>query len=96
MKNRKKWSRLPEPRRVKMPLSMLRRGRGLTQAAVAKSLGLDPAAVSRRESRGADLMTISMLRDYARILGDDVEVVFVSKMGHRIVVDFEDGSDEKQ
>ncbi len=76
----------PKPGRVvAMPLRALREAAGKTQAEVAAALGKDQAEVSRLERR-TNIET-DTLREYARALGATCEVVFVSKQGHRVVVD---------
>ena len=71
---------------VVMSLASLRTAHGMTQTDVAKALGVSPTVISKRESSGTHL-GVSSLRDYARALGDQCEIVFVSKLGHRIVID---------
>ncbi len=44
-------------------------GRGLTQAAMAKRLGVSQAQVSRIEKQGYDAYTLNTLRKYVRALG---------------------------
>ena len=72
-------------RGVRITLSALRGGRGMTQAEVAKAVGTDQGEISRMERR-LDVK-LSTLRRYARALGAKCEVVFVwPKTGHRITV----------
>lgn len=74
---------------VVMSLTSLRKAHGMTQSDVAKALGVDSTVISKRESCGPHL-NVSTLRDYARALGDQCEITFVSKLGHRIVIDLGD------
>ena len=55
-----------------MPLSELRAARLLTQESIAKSLGINQAAVSKMERR-AD-MYISTLRDFIAAMGGELEI----------------------
>ena len=73
---------------VAMPLRALREAAGKTQAEVAAALGKDQAEISRLERRGN--IETDTLRAFARALGAECEVVFVSKRGHRIVVQLAD------
>jgi transcriptional regulator with XRE-family HTH domain len=80
-------------RRVVMSLADLRVAHGFTQTDVAKALGVSPTVISKRESNGPHL-NISTLRDYVRALGDQCEIVFVSKLGHRITIDLGEEREE--
>ena len=55
-----------------MPLNELRAARLLTQESIAKSLGINQAAVSKIERR-AD-MYISTLRDFVAAMGGELEI----------------------
>ena len=55
-----------------MPLNELRAARLLTQESIAKSLGINQAAVSKMERR-AD-MYISTLRDFVAAMGGELEI----------------------
>jgi HTH-type transcriptional regulator/antitoxin HipB len=48
-----------------------RQAAGLTQAEVAKRLGVSQAQVARIEKRGYDAYTLNTLRRYVKALGDD-------------------------
>jgi HTH-type transcriptional regulator/antitoxin HipB len=48
-----------------------RQAAGLTQAEVAKRLGVSQAQVARIEKRGYDAYTLTTLRRYVRALGDE-------------------------
>lgn len=48
-----------------------RQAAGLTQAEVAKRLGVSQAQVARIEKRGYDAYTLTTLRRYVQALGDD-------------------------
>ena len=67
-----------DPRRVailllaEMPLSELRAARQLTQESLAKSLGINQAAVSKMERRTD--MYISTLRDFVVAMGGELEI----------------------
>lgn len=57
-----------------------RQASGLTQAEVAKRLGVNQSQVSRIEKRGYDAYTLTTLRKYLRALGDsfrlEVKVIY--------------------
>ncbi len=57
-----------------------RQAAGLTQAEVAKRLGISQSQVSRIEKRGYDAYTLNTLRKYVKALGDsfrlEVKVVY--------------------
>ena len=52
-----------------------REAAGLTQAEVAKRLGVSQAQVARLEKSGYDSYTLNSLRRYVQALGDDFELV---------------------
>ena len=52
-----------------------RQAAGLTQAEVAKRLGVSQAQVARLEKSGYDGYTLNSLRRYVKALGDDYELV---------------------
>lgn len=58
-----------------------RQAAGLTQAEVAKRLGVNQSQVSRIEKRGYDAYTLTTLRKYLRALGDsfrlEVKVIYL-------------------
>jgi hypothetical protein len=72
---------------VTMTLASLRAAHRLSQSDVAKALGVNQGVVSRRERAGRHIV-VSTLQDYARCLGCQCEVTFVSRLGHRFTVDF--------
>jgi transcriptional regulator with XRE-family HTH domain len=74
---------------VTMTLADLRQAHRMSQGDIAKALGVDQAVISRRERAGAHVV-VSTLQDYARALGCECEVTFVSKLGHRYTVDLEE------
>lgn len=51
-----------------------RQAAGLTQAELAKRLGVSQAQVARIEKRGYDAYTLNTLRRYVRALGDDFQL----------------------
>jgi len=57
-----------------------RQAAGLTQAEVAKRLGITQSQVSRIEKRGYDAYTLNTLRKYVNALGDsfrlEVKVIY--------------------
>lgn len=65
------WLQLVEARQVA----------GLTQAEVARRLGISQSQVARIEKRGYDAYTLTTLRKYAKALGDsftlEVKVVYL-------------------
>jgi HTH-type transcriptional regulator/antitoxin HipB len=54
-----------------------RRAAGLTQAELAKRLGVSQAQVARIEKRGYDAYTLNTLRRYVQALGKSLEVKVV-------------------
>jgi transcriptional regulator with XRE-family HTH domain len=71
-----------------MPLSELRAARMLTQESIAKSLGINQAAVSKMERR-AD-MYISTLRDFIAAMGGELEITARFPDGAVKIQQFED------
>lgn len=70
---------------VRMPLRALREAAGLTQAQVAKASGLVQPEISKLESATTlDDRMVSTVRRYVEALQNDLEIVAVSKHGHRI------------
>lgn len=57
---------------AEMPLNELRAARQLTQESLAKSLGINQAAVSKMERRTD--MYISTLREFVAALGGELEI----------------------
>lgn len=51
-----------------------RQSTGMTQAEVAKRLGVSQAQVARIEKRGYDAYTLNTLRRYVKALGEDFEL----------------------
>ena len=70
------------------PLSELRAARLLTQESIAKSLGINQAAVSKMERR-AD-MYISTLRDFIAAMGGEPEITARFPDGAVKIQQFED------
>ena len=56
---------------VWLQLVEARQAAGLTQAELARRLGVSQAQVARIEKRGYDAYTLSTLRRYVKALGDD-------------------------
>jgi transcriptional regulator with XRE-family HTH domain len=54
---------------------------GLTQEAVAELMGTTKSAVSRLESAGKHAPSLTTLKKYARAVGCDLEIKFISKSG---------------
>lgn len=54
-----------------LQLAEAREAAGLTQAEVARRLGVSQSQVARLEKRGYDAYTLSSLRRYVKALGDD-------------------------
>jgi transcriptional regulator with XRE-family HTH domain len=71
-----------------MPLNELRSARLLTQESIAKSLGINQAAVSKMERR-AD-MYISTLRDFIAAMGGELEITARFPDGAVKIQQFED------
>ncbi|MBL7496117.1 helix-turn-helix transcriptional regulator [Frankia sp. CNm7] len=68
-----------------MNLAMIRKAAQMTQAEVAKKLGVGQAAVSRLESR--EDMLLSTLYDYLTATGADAASIVVTVHGRRIELD---------
>ncbi|WP_018640225.1 helix-turn-helix domain-containing protein [Parafrankia elaeagni] len=68
-----------------MNLAMIRKAAQMTQAEVAKKLGVGQAAVSRLESR--EDMLLSTLYDYLTATGADTASIVVTVHGRRIELD---------
>lgn len=73
---------------AEMPLNELRAARLLTQESIAKSLGINQAAVSKMERR-AD-MYISTLRDFIAAMGGELEITARFPDGAVKIQQFED------
>src|SRR5580700_10566181 len=72
-------------RSVSLSLRSMREAVGLTQAQVSKRSGLAQPEVSKLEAASSfDDRQVSTLRRYLAALGDELELVSVSKHGHRI------------
>ncbi|HLK40589.1 MAG TPA: XRE family transcriptional regulator [Polyangiaceae bacterium] len=75
-------------RTVRLSLRALRESSGKTQAQVAKASGLAQPDVSKLEkATSLDERQISTIRRYLAALGDELELVVVSKYGHRIALE---------
>ena len=68
-----------------MNLAMVRKAAQLTQAEVARKLGVGQAAISRLEGR--EDMLLSTLYDYLTATGADTASIVVSVRGRRIELD---------
>jgi transcriptional regulator with XRE-family HTH domain len=72
-------------RPARMSLRTLREAAGKTQAQVSKASGIPQPEVSKLETAlSFDDRQVSTLRRYLKALGDDLDLVAVSKYGHRI------------
>jgi transcriptional regulator with XRE-family HTH domain len=72
-------------RHVHLSLRTMREAAGKTQAQVSKASGLAQPEVSKLESASSlDDRQVSTLRRYVAALGDELDIVAVSKYGHRI------------
>jgi HTH-type transcriptional regulator/antitoxin HipB len=60
-----------------------RQAAGLTQAELAKRLGVSQAQVARIEKRGYDAYTLTTLRRYVQALGDDFTLQVAVQRGDR-------------
>jgi DNA-binding XRE family transcriptional regulator len=67
--------------RLVRELLRARVGAGLTQEAVAASMGTTKSAVSRLESVGAPSPSVSTLERYAKAVGCEVEIRLVRRSG---------------
>lgn len=74
-----------------LPLGMVRKGMGKTQADIAQALGTDQSEVSRIERRGD--VRLGTLRRYAEACGARLEVAFVFETGGRALIEMP-GDDE--
>jgi hypothetical protein len=68
-----------------MNLAMIRKAAQMTQAEVARKLGVGQGVVSRLEHR--DDMLLSTLYDYLTATGADTASIVVTVHGHRIELD---------
>jgi transcriptional regulator with XRE-family HTH domain len=74
-------------RAVRLTLRALRESSRKTQAQVAKKSGLAQPEISKLETAATlDDRMVATLRRYLNAIGDDLELVAVSKFGHRIGV----------
>jgi transcriptional regulator len=73
---------------AEMPLRELRAARQLTQESIAKSLGINQAAVSKLERRTD--MYISTLRDFVVAMGGELEITARFPDGIVKIQQFED------
>ena len=73
---------------AEMPLNELRAARQLTQESLAKSLGINQAAVSKMERRTD--MYISTLRDFVIAMGGELEITAHFPDGAISIQQFED------
>jgi transcriptional regulator with XRE-family HTH domain len=74
-------------RAVSMSLRSMREAAGLTQAQVSKKSGIAQGEVSKIETATSlDDRQVSTLRRYLAAIGDDLDLVSVSRYGHRIAV----------
>jgi transcriptional regulator with XRE-family HTH domain len=72
---------------VSLSLRSLREAAGLTQAQVSKKSGLAQPEISKLEAATSlDDRMVATLRRYLAALGDELEIVSVSKLGHRMGV----------
>jgi len=71
-----------------MPLQELRRARGLSQEALAATLHVGQASISKLERRTD--MYISTLRSHIRAMGGDLEIVARFPEGEIKISNFED------
>src|SRR5580692_2341640 len=74
------------PRRPgRLSLRTIREAHGKTQAQVAKASGLTQPEISKLETaESLDDRQVLTVRRYLQALGDDLELVATSKLGHRI------------
>jgi DNA-binding XRE family transcriptional regulator len=68
-----------------MNLAMIRKAAQMTQAEVARKLGVGQGAISRLENRGD--MLLSTLYDYLTATGADAASIVVTVHGHKIELD---------
>ena len=68
-----------------MNLAMIRKAAQMTQAEVARKLGVGQGAVSRLENRGD--MLLSTLYDYLPATGADGASIVITVHGHKIELD---------
>lgn len=74
---------------AEMPLNELRAARQLTQESLAKSLGINQAAVSKMERRTD--MYISTLRQFVVAMGGELEITARFPDGVIRIMQFEEG-----
>jgi transcriptional regulator with XRE-family HTH domain len=78
---------------AEMPLNELRAARLRTQESIAKSLGINQAAVSKMERR-AD-MYVSTLRDFIAAMGGELEITARFPDGAVKIQQFEDAESDE-
>lgn len=75
-------------RSIAMSLKTMRDAAGKTQAQVSKASGLSQPEISKLESAlSLDDRQVSTLRRYMSALGNELDIVAVSKEGHRIAIE---------
>jgi len=77
-----------------MNLAMIRKAAQMTQAEVARKLGVGQGVVSRLEHR--DDMLLSTLYDYLMATGADSAAIVVIVHGHRIELDLSQNRDQPE
>src|SRR5580692_8663895 len=83
--SRARLVRRGQVRSVHLTLRAMRDAAGLTQAQVEKRSGLKQPEISKLEAESSlDERQVSTIRRYLAALGDELELVSVSKHGHRI------------
>lgn len=73
--------------RAEVPLHELRQAQQLSQAALAKTLHVNQAAISKMERRTD--MYISTLRDYIRAMGGELDIVATFPVGQVKIENFD-------
>jgi DNA-binding XRE family transcriptional regulator len=71
---RRLYEREAAKKELWLALVEARQAAGLTQAELAKRLGVSQAQVARIEKRGYDAYTLTTLRRYVQALGDEFEL----------------------
>jgi len=76
---RKEYEALAPTYALVRELLLARQQSGLTQESIAKKIGTTKSAVSRLESGGKHIPSISTLRKYAEAVGCELEIKLVPK-----------------
>ena len=92
---RKEYKALGPTYAITRELLLARKQSGLTQEAVARKIGTTKSAVSRLESAGKHVPSITTLRKYAEAVGCKLEIKLVPKQQDKSTVGFINNPEEE-